>query len=99
MQQPYDISVVTALEQAIGINLNLAAYPNPTKDFLNLIVENNKTESLYYQLFDINGEILENKKLEGTQTNIVMSNFSQATYFLKVIQDNMELKTFKIIKN
>ncbi len=99
VQQPYDISVVTALEQAIGINLNLAAYPNPTKDFLNLIVENNKTESLYYQLFDINGEILENKKLEGTQTNIVMSNFSQATYFLKVIQDNMELKTFKIIKN
>ena len=38
VQQPFEISVVTGLEEAKGINLALSAYPNPTTDFLNLKV-------------------------------------------------------------
>jgi hypothetical protein len=33
------------------------------------------------------------------QTSIVMSNLVPATYFVKVIESNREVKTFKIIKN
>ena len=47
----------------------------------------------------MNGKLIESKKVENNETSIVMSNLVPATYFLKVIQDNKEIKTFKIIKN
>ncbi len=99
VQQPYEISVVTAIEEAKGINLSVSAYPNPTTDFLNLKVENYDNTNLSYQLFDMNGKLLETKKIEGNQTSIVMSNLVPATYFVKVTESNKEVKTFKIIKN
>ncbi len=99
VQQPYEISVVTGLEVAPGINLTCLAYPNPTTDFLQLKVESEKLKDLIYQLFDINGKLLENKKVEDDETSIVMSNLVPAIYFLKIIQNNKEVKSFKIIKN
>lgn len=102
VQQPFEISVVTGLEEAKEINLMVSAYPNPTTDFLNLKVDASTTlsiQSLSYQLYDMNCRLLETKKLEGNQTSIVMSNLVTATYFLKVIEGNKEVKTFKIIKN
>ena len=99
VQQPFEISVVTGLEEAKGINLSVSAYPNPTTDFLNLKVGNYDNTNLSYQLFDISGKLLETKKLVGNQTNIVMSNLVPATYFVKVTDGNKEVKTFKIIKN
>ncbi|MBN2778609.1 MAG: T9SS type A sorting domain-containing protein [Bacteroidales bacterium] len=99
IQQPYEISVASELEEAKGINLSVSAYPNPTTDFLNLKVENFDNTNLSYQLFDINGKLFESKKITGDQTSIVMSNLVSATYFVKVTESNKEVKTFKIIKN
>jgi len=102
VQQPFEISVVTGIEEAKGITLQCSAYPNPTTDFLTLKVDASTSlsiQSMEYQLFDINGKLLENKKVEDDETSIVMSNLVPATYFLKIIQNNKEIKTFKIIKN
>jgi hypothetical protein len=115
VQQPYEISVVSSIEETIGINLTVTAYPNPTTDFLTLSVDNFETSNLLYQLYDTNGKLLESKKIEGNQTSIVMSNLVPDSYFLKVIQNKNEVhnvisnkvgakqfnvvKTFKIIKN
>lgn len=99
VQQPYEISVVTGIEEAKGINLSVTAYPNPTTDFLQLKVENEKLKDLSYQLFDMSGKLLQNEKITSNQTSIVMSNLVPATYFVKVIQGNKEVKSFKIIKN
>ena len=99
VQQPFEISVVTGIEVAKGINLRVSAYPNPITDFLTLSVDNFEVSNLSYQVYDINGKLLETKKLEGNKTSIVMSNLVPATYFLKVIQSNKEVKTFKIVKN
>jgi hypothetical protein len=99
VQQPYEISIVIGLEEAKEINLMVSAYPNPTKEFLNLKVENYNVENLSYQLFDIQGKLLESKKIESKETTIVTSNLAPATYFLKVIESNREIKTFKIVKN
>ncbi|MEI6580475.1 MAG: T9SS type A sorting domain-containing protein [Eubacteriales bacterium] len=100
--QPFEISVISGVEELKGINLRVSAYPNPSTDFLQLEVDASTTlsiQSISYQLFDMNGKPLVNKKLEGKQTSIVMSNLVPTTYFLKVIQDNKEVKRFKIIKN
>ena len=99
VQQPFEISVVTGLEEAKGINLSVSAYPNPTTDYLTLEVKDVELLNLHFQMYDMNGKLLQNEKITGNQTSIVMSNLVPATYFVKVIQGNKEFKTFKIIKN
>ena len=99
VQQPYEISVVTGLEEAQSINLSVTAYPNPTTDYLTLRIDEFEISNLSFQLYDMNGKLLQNEKITGNQTSIVMSNLLPATYFVKVIQGNKEVKTFKIIKN
>jgi len=99
VQQPFEISVLTGIEDAKGINLNCSAYPNPTIDYLVLKVDNYDKGNLSYQLFDMNGKLLENKKVTDNETSIVMSNLVPATYFVKVTEGNKEVKAFKIIKN
>ncbi|MDY0143012.1 MAG: T9SS type A sorting domain-containing protein [Bacteroidales bacterium] len=99
VQQPFEISVVAGLEEAKGINLSVTAYPNPTTDYLTLSIGEFEISNLSYQLYDMNGKLLQSEKITGNQTSIVMSNLVPATYFIKVIQNNKEVKTFKIIKN
>ncbi len=99
VQQAHEISVITGIEQAKDINLICSAYPNPTSDFLTLKIENYDKENLSYTLFDVNGKLLESKKITGNETSISMTNRLSKLYFLKVIDSQKEIKTFKIIKN
>jgi hypothetical protein len=102
VQQPYEISDVTGIEEATGITLLVSAYPNPTTDFLNLKVDASATLStqvMQYQLYDMQGRLLKSEKLQGTETQIQMSNYRHATYFVRVISENKTIKEFKVIKN
>jgi hypothetical protein len=102
VQQPYEILAVTGIEEAKGINLLVTAYPNPTTDYLTLEIDASTTlsfQSMSYQMYDMQGKHLQNDKITGIQTSIVMSNLVPATYYAKVIQGNKEVKTFKIIKS
>ena len=109
VQQPYEISTVVGIEET-AINLSLTAYPNPTADYLTLSLNEFEISNLSYQLYDVQGRLLQSKKITDNQTRIVMSNLVPSTYFIKVyavgrndrtgvIQGNKEVKTFKIIKN
>jgi hypothetical protein len=53
---------------------------------------------LSYGLFDISGNLLENKKIEGNEITIPFGNRSPSVYFLKVTDKSKVVKTFKIIK-
>jgi hypothetical protein len=99
VQQPYEISVVSGIEEAKGVNLMCSVYPNPDTDFLTLKVENCDIENLYYELYNVKGSILENKKIEANETIINMNGLVPSAYFLRGIQNNKEVKTFKIVKN
>ena len=98
VQQPYEISVVTAIDEAKGINLSISAYPNPTTDYLTLSIDEFEISTMSYQLFDVTGKLIQSEKITGNHTTIGMNNLVPATYFVKVIQENQEVKTFKIIK-
>ena len=98
LQQPYEISVLTAIEEAKDINLSVRVYPNPTADYLTLEVKDFELLDLHFQLYDINGKLLQNNKITSHQTSIFMSNLMPASYFVKVIQRNKEVITFAIIK-
>ena len=98
IQQPYELSVITGINDPIGINLICTAYPNPVNDFLTLEVKNIQNENLSYLLYDMNGRVLDSKRMIDTRTIIPMANFRPATYFLKIFNNHTEVKIFKIIK-
>ena len=98
VQQAYEISVVTEIEEATGINLSVKAYPNPTANYLTLSVEEFDISNLSYQLYDMQGKLLQKETITSNQTSIDMNNLVPASYFVKVTQNNTEVKTFKIIK-
>ena len=100
VQQPFEISVETGIEEAKDIFLNVSVYPNPTTDYLELKVENLQLSELSYKLYDISGKVYQNKEIGNSITKIEMQNLPQGIYFIKVIDTkNKEFKTFKIIKN
>ena len=98
VQQPYEISTITAIEDAKGISLSISAYPNPATDYLTLEVLDFELSNLHLKLYDISGRLLHSEEIVSNQTSIVMSNLVPATYFVKVIQANKEVKVFKILK-
>ena len=98
VQQSYEISIVLGIEDN-SINLGLSAYPNPTTNYLTLNVGNFELSTLNFQLYDISGKLIERRKIISISETIAMENLPTATYFLKVSNNNNEVKTFKIIKN
>ena len=101
-QQPFEISTLTELDEAKYVTLTCIAYPNPTKNFIQLKMNDFKTfsnKSIKYQLVDLNGKIICTNTLDADVTNIDISGYSTSTYVLKLIQNNKQLKTFKITKN
>ena len=98
VQQPYEISVVTAIENTEEVSLECLVYPNPTNGLAKLVFKSPDFENLKFQLFDANGVLLQDKKIERSETEIYLENFSSSVYFLKVYSKNKEFKVFKIIK-
>ncbi|WP_228479066.1 T9SS type A sorting domain-containing protein [Flavobacterium soyangense] len=77
----------------------MSAYPNPTIDVLHLLVSEDKWNSLFYQLYDINGRTFSKlQKITASETNVSMQELQRGIYFLAVNSDNKTIKTFKIIK-
>jgi len=99
VQQPYEISTVTCIDEAKVIGLYYSICPNPTTDYVVLKTENYKIEKLQYQLFDLKGTLLETRKIENVETNIDMTKYICTTYILKIIDDNKNVKVFKLLKN
>ena len=103
VQQPFEISVETGVEKT-SINLTASVYPNPTTNYLTLEVKDFELTALHYQLYDLQGKLLQTKKISEAKTKIVMSNLLPAIYFVKIVETRhalsvKEIKTFKIIKN
>lgn len=97
VQQPFEIQTVLGTEN-FNINLQLAVYPNPTTNWLQLDVKNTDFSKLSYQLFDLNGRLINSQKITSENSTIQMEQLPAAVYFLKVVDSRKELKTFKIIK-
>jgi len=98
VQQPYEISIVTAIENSEDINLEYKVYPNPTGGLINLTIKPFDHKKMKYQLYDQNGILLLDKKIESENTEISLIRFYSSTYFLRIIENNIEVKVFKIIK-
>jgi len=98
VQQPFEISVITGIEEARDISLEIVVFPNPATDFIKLVVKNFEAKNLKYQLYDISGSLLLDNEIDSNEITISMQNLRPSVYILKVTQGRKEIKTFKIIK-
>jgi len=82
-------------------DIDCSVYPNPTIDIVHLKVNNSSMhnmQTISYQLFDIQGRLLETNKIVSELTDVTISNLSPSIYIMKIIQENKEVKVFRIMK-
>ncbi|HYW94387.1 MAG TPA: T9SS type A sorting domain-containing protein [Bacteroidales bacterium] len=97
VQQPFEISQITGIEQKGELNKLLFVYPNPTSDYLTLKVGKQAGKGLRYQLLDVRGKLLETNEIDNSETSIDVSHLATGTYFLNVSNSKNKV-VFKIIK-
>ena len=97
VQQPFEISNTLSLDNYQF--LNLKAFPNPTKEYLELSFKKGYENQLTYKLFDINGKLIQTKDELKINETINMSSLNNAIYYLSVFKNDLNIKTLKIIKN
>lgn len=97
VQQTYDITI--GITDNKEVQLTCAVYPNPTAEVLNLNVGNTKLDNLVFELYDIQGKLLQKQKVQSITTIINMEQYEDANYLLTVTDSNRLIQSFKIIKN
>lgn len=99
-QQPFEIIFLSNYTSE-AINLGFSAYPNPTKNNLNLsFADELDLENMTYELFDLTGKIIISKtNIKSSKQIIYLANYQTGLYFLSIIKGNEIIKSFKIIKN
>lgn len=98
VHQPFEISIL-GVDQYPSIHLEIKVYPNPTASYLFLNMGAEAMKDITYQLFDISGRMLDQRKVSQQETKIDLTGRSSGVYLLIVSSGTQKLKTFKVIKN
>jgi hypothetical protein len=98
IQQTYDIVALLGAEIS-AIKLELVAYPNPIQETLTLKINNYQNESLTYQLYDLQGKLWDSQPVKEVQIQLDMNDLAAGTYLLSIQDEELLIKTFRIIKN
>lgn len=97
VQHAYEIFTVDIKETEM--NISLIAFPNPAADDLSLQISDYNNEKLSYQLYDMQGKLLNNGQILARQTQVNTANLPAGSYFIYIVnQQNQKLQSFKIIK-
>ena len=98
VQQPYEISVIAGIEKDEDIALDIIVYPNPTSDIIRLKTGDYETSQLRYRLHDTNGRLLLTGQVDDNETSISTGQLAPAAYILRIMERNISIKSFMIIK-
>lgn len=98
VQQPYEISTVTAIEDAMDISLEYTVYPNPTEGSVRLMIGSPADDKYGFQIFDQSGTLIRTRTAISRETEISLENLPSSVYYLKVLRNSHEVKVFKIVK-
>ena len=99
VQQPYEISTVTAIENTEDISLEYIIYPNPTGDIVRLVINPFTGDRYSFRLYDLNGKLLREEQVPDKVTEISFESLPPAVYLLRILVNYQEVKVFKVVKN
>lgn len=97
VQNAYEIYMVGITETEDDISLSL--FPNPTVDNLILQINNYNNEKLYFELYDMQGKLLDKGNITAQKTKIKTASLQPAIYIINIISsENKKTQSFKLIK-
>ena len=101
IQQEEISQTLDTKENSIEPNLEIVVFPNPTTDYVNINMTGSEFDNgpNSYQLFDLQGRLLKQNKIDQNETQINLNDLNASLYILRVYANNKVLKTFKILKN
>jgi len=71
--------------------LEAEIYPNPTLRNVTIALKELKRENAFYQLYNINGQLLEAATINASQVEVDLSAYPKGVYSLKVQSENQTL--------
>ena len=98
VQQPLEW-VITDVNDELDFEIAINAYPNPTSNNLFLEISNYERDALSYQLFNLEGELVEDEKIVGNSATVNMGSLPAAVYMLRITEQNKVMKTIRVIKH
>lgn len=97
VQHAYEVFVISDTRDLP--DLSMSVYPNPSAGRITLHTGGTVKPATVYQLFDGVGNLLEQQEISSSDMVISLGKLPAATYILRVLQAEKEIKVFKIIKN
>ena len=99
-QVPSDMTV--GIEASLGQGVEVSIFPNPVSDEMYIEFEGNLSQTVYLQLYDAKGSVVEGYDFQVRQAGITSRNLSaltSGTYFLRLSREDGQLfKTLPLIK-
>lgn len=77
-------------------NQSISIYPSFVKN--ELCIDQDKSNSLHLKLVDLNGKLITEKNITSNKEKIDVSGIASGTYIVQVLENNVILKSSKIIK-
>lgn len=99
-QQAFDINGTGILDNKAkdGLAADVQIFPNPVNDVVNVKVSNIDTE-VTVQIMNTTGAVVVSEEFDPAQAlSINVADLTKGIYLVKVITDNILIKTEKIIK-
>ncbi|WKV13141.1 T9SS type A sorting domain-containing protein [Marivirga harenae] len=97
IQQSYKITTLNTKNDKTR-DFSLEVFPNPTRNTLNLRIDNIGFENLSFELFNIEGKILDKGLIRKSNTSINMNERESNTYLLRLTHKDEVVEIFRIIK-
>jgi len=98
VQQPFEIYVITSVDDLLSEKINLQAFPNPVITQLTLWIEEGHFSDPSYRLLDMHAQLIRSEWVSGSETTIQMNFLPSGMYFLQVFDHDRMAGTFTIIK-
>jgi hypothetical protein len=95
VEQPYEIFTLSITE--VSNQLTFTVFPNPTAKEL-VITTDVLNQQLGYELYDMNSKLIQKGDISAYETTLDLNSLPASAYFLKVYQNDTQVKSFKIIK-
>jgi hypothetical protein len=88
----------TGIETEINDSLNLSINPNPFNEVIIINLENYLPEKLIVNLYNLQGQLLQAKRLFEGSNLLETTNIQGGLYLLEFIERGKQIKSVKIIK-
>jgi hypothetical protein len=80
-------------------NISVICFPNPVQNKLCLSINNYNHGKLIFKLLNNEGKIIQEGDINGVETMVSFQHLPSSVYFVEILNDNINLQTFQIIKN